>query len=326
MIARDKASFAGTVSVWGLQLLLALLLANLAASLIWAGAAPRRDAALARAAAGGVGPGAGGLIVDQQTLVTFDVFGRLEEAEPAVVQPVTQQVTRLNLELTGTRPSSNRALSSAFIRLPNDRQETFAEGQEIIRDVTLDSVYSSYVILNNRGVLERLDLEILGSVLPDLPQWRQGGEDLQAFDGVLETQGEGQTPTPSPTVAVDATDGEVSQDDSEDEPQSNMTLVGAPSEPIRLDNARELLQIVQFAPQQVDGQTRVVVSPVASAESFEALGLRTGDVVLTVNGESLSDEADLFGLFERLQKTSRFSVDVERDGEPVSIDYWVLPQ
>lgn len=75
-------------------------------------------------------------------------------------------------------------------------------------------------------------------------------------------------------------------------------------------------------PQQLAG--RISVLPVAGggfrvragrdAELFTALGLHANDVVVSVNGQPLNNEADVMALFQSINPDQRLAITVRRDG------------
>lgn len=86
------------------------------------------------------------------------------------------QVTSLNLKLHGVFAAPN-GLSAMAILTVDGQDQAIATGHEIVPGVMLDAVAPDHVILINRGVRERLDLEALGRPLTladgDIPVTRQ---------------------------------------------------------------------------------------------------------------------------------------------------------
>ncbi len=54
---------------------------------------------------------------------------------------------------------------------------------------------------------------------------------------------------------------------------------------------------------------------------FDALGVHPGDVIRRVNGEQVDTPNKALELFDRLRSTPRVTIDIERRGRPVTLDY-----
>ncbi len=79
-----------------------------------------------------------------------------------------------------------------------------------------------------------------------------------------------------------------------------------------------LSQDVQVAAQP-DGGFRL--SQVRSGSFFERIGLRTNEVVLRVDGRPINGVDDASAAYAWLRVTDKFTVDVMRDGRPVTLRY-----
>lgn len=149
-----------------LNLLLLLTLAALLAHWTWRFAAPvpPQPAADVRADIK--------LGTDLASLRAAKLFG---EATGAAGAPV-EQVTSLNLKLRGVFASLGSLPAMAILGVDGQDQAA-APGNEILPGVVLDAVAPDHVILLNRGVRERLDLEAMGLPLAlaggDIPVTRQ---------------------------------------------------------------------------------------------------------------------------------------------------------
>ncbi len=87
-----------------------------------------------------------------------------------------EQVTTLNLKLRGVFAAPG-GLSAMAILAVDGKDQAIATGYEVVPGVVLDAVAPDHVILLNRGVRERLELEALGRPLTlddgDVPVSRQ---------------------------------------------------------------------------------------------------------------------------------------------------------
>ena len=110
----------------------------------------------------------------------------------------------------------------------------------------------------------------------------------------------------------------------------------APPEPVQvvlpreavqtaIANLPELLSSAFAVPRyrEVEGGQRVIdgftVTQVKPAGAAEQLGLRTGDVILDVNGQSLDGMPTVMRLFGQLQATPQVTITVLRDGRRMSV-------
>ncbi|MDB4969541.1 MAG: ral secretion pathway protein GspC, partial [Myxococcales bacterium] len=83
-----------------------------------------------------------------------------------------------------------------------------------------------------------------------------------------------------------------------------------------------LSQNIQVAAQP-DGGFRL--AQVRAGSFFERIGLRTNDVVVRVDGRSINGVDDASAAYAWLRVTNRFSVEVVRDGRPMTLRYVVAP-
>ena len=61
------------------------------------------------------------------------------------------------------------------------------------------------------------------------------------------------------------------------------------------------------------------VYPGRDREQFTALGLRPGDLIKEIDGQSLTDPTQAMEIFQSLGTATQVSVTVERDGTPETI-------
>lgn len=265
-----------------------------------------------------VGSGAAGvgLDADLRALQIYNPFARASapEAVAVVAAPVVQ--TRLNLTLAYVNAVSDDPLAgSAGIRTSSStRERLYVVGDEISPGVTLHKVYDGYVELANRGVIERLAKEQQPSVITSVgptPTPEAGGGDTQAGAGEVVV-------APSQVTIVSGPVGTISAG----EPGGG--AAGGGDGPIELTSPGEFMLNVSVSPGvNSGGREGLILSPSGDVARFEALGFRRGDMLVRVDGVSIANVGDLYVMAEELAKTSRFSVELERDGVPVRVDYWV---
>lgn len=155
------------VSGWAvLNLALLFALAALLAHWTWRLAAPVPTPP-AQAARANLSLG-----TELETLRAARLFGTAA-AEPGAA---VEQVTSLNLKLRGVFAAQGEHPAAAIVNVDGQDQPVVA-GSEILPGVTLDAVAPDHVVLLNRGVRERLDLDAVGAPLTlesgDIPLTRQ---------------------------------------------------------------------------------------------------------------------------------------------------------
>ena len=85
-------------------------------------------------------------------------------------------------------------------------------------------------------------------------------------------------------------------------------------------NVSQLSDVIRPTPYFVDGQQQGYrVYPGRNRAQFTALGLRPGDLVKDIDGQSLSDPQQAMKIFQTLGSSSEVSVTVERNGQPETI-------
>ena len=82
-------------------------------------------------------------------------------------------------------------------------------------------------------------------------------------------------------------------------------------------NVARLADVIRPTPYFVNGQQQGYrVYPGRDRRQFAALGLRPGDLIKDIDGQSLTDPTEAMKIFQSLGSASQVSVTVERDGQP----------
>lgn len=85
-------------------------------------------------------------------------------------------------------------------------------------------------------------------------------------------------------------------------------------------NISNLSEVVRFSPWMQNGQPAGFrVYPGRNRQAFQKLGLRPGDIVKEIDGQSLNDQQAALKIFQSLGQAQQVSVTVERDGQPQSM-------
>lgn len=215
---------------------------------------------------------------------TDDSAGLLSGFDPffrlsGAAGPVT--VTSLNLKLFGIRQDQASGQGSAIIAASDGQQRSVAVGEEIEPGVTLKSVDFDSVTIS------------------------RGGADEQLF---MDQSQAPATVTPSAPAAPAAPTPPVVNPSSSVEP-------GGPPVPPSRPQPTEVSAVPRMNGTQLTG---VTVRPKGNGDGFRALGLASGDVVLSVNGRRIRSQEQARGMATQLA-SARVTLQVERDGRVVTL-------
>ncbi|MDJ0711932.1 MAG: type II secretion system protein GspC [Woeseiaceae bacterium] len=85
-------------------------------------------------------------------------------------------------------------------------------------------------------------------------------------------------------------------------------------------NLTKLTDVIRPTPYLVNGQQAGYrVYPGRNREQFAALGLRPGDLIKDIEGQSLTDPSQAMQIFQSLGTAEQVSVTIERNGQPQTI-------
>ncbi len=195
------------------------------------------------------------------------------------------QLPLSSLNLVLTGVMAQGKSSFAFLSINGGPETPFAIGQEITAGATLEAVYTDRIVLRRGAALESVLLKDSEATLPT---------------GSIVTARPGGT-----NNAVRLLGGGVYGVDRQALTQ-NLT-------------AQTLSQA-----SVTSSASGLVVRDVQSGSMFEELGLRTGDVVRTINGQpvrSLDDLARIYGQLTGASQTAPIAVEVIRSGKTEVLQY-----
>lgn len=218
-----------------------------------------------------------------EAIAQAHLFGeaKAEDDEPAPPPEPTEnlQDTRLALTLKGTMAGNDDEYTRAMIEDNRNEVKVYSVGDSVTSGTTLHSVFPDRVVLNRNGVLEALRLP------KDLPT--------------------SSAPVRSRPVATRTAQAPV-EDNSGGGLQEAIT-----------QNAAKLADVIRPTPYFVGGQQQGYrVYPGRDRRQFAALGLRPGDLIKDIDGQSLSDPQQAMQIFQNLGTADQVSVTVERNGQP----------
>ena len=87
-------------------------------------------------------------------------------------------------------------------------------------------------------------------------------------------------------------------------------------------NVNELMKQVKIRPHTENGQAAgLMLSSIQRGSIFRRMGLRSGDVITGVNGNSLVSVDDALKIYENMKSSSNMSIEIKRRGRNRTIDY-----
>ncbi len=91
-----------------------------------------------------------------------------------------------------------------------------------------------------------------------------------------------------------------------------------------LENPSALAREARFRPNIKDGKTRgFKILAVRTNSLFGKIGLKNGDVLRSVNGMELNSLDGVLTIYSKLRSSSSLSLDIQRRGKPISLNYTV---
>lgn len=226
------------------------------------------------------GSGGDNFTTDVDAISNAHIFGIASvddvSAAPVVAVVEADRDTRLNLALKGTIANTAEASAIAIISDGGKDEKVYAIGDPVTATAKLHAVYADRVVLNENGVLTNLKLP------KDFPA---GSASMRSAPALTNVQ------------------------PVEDDTQSIQSVLA--------QNVSSLSDVIRPTPYFVDGQQQGYrVYPGRNRAQFTALGLRPGDLVKEIDGQSLSDQSQAMQIFQSLGSADQVSVTVERDGQP----------
>lgn len=220
----------------------------------------------------------------------YHLFGDAKKTLVTQQKMIDAPETRLRLTLKGILDSTNDSEALAIISSSKGQDKTYRIGDKVTGGAVLHAVYADRVILKRNGKLETLRLP-----KPKI--------DSQAFL---------RSPVKSQALARVASNSLSSSNQSQSQHLRRMrdTLLKDPS---------KMWQQVRINPVMKNGQVHGYTMMHNDKKIMKALNIKTTDVVTSINGQSLSDPATLYGLMSSLSTQQTLELGIERNGQPQTI-------
>ncbi|OHT20153.1 type II secretion system protein N [Edaphosphingomonas haloaromaticamans] len=228
-----------------------------------------------------VGPVGGWRAADRAVGAPVSILGAFDPFFRLADTQGPVAVTALDIKLFGTRADQASGRGSAIIGLPDGSQASFAVGEELLPGVTLKAVGFDNITVQRGGTDEMVYLD-----------------QSTPAEAVAQAGAEGAAGVPSPAVAAG----------------DNYDAKGPAPAPLPLMD--ETAAMPRLRNGAVDG---VVLQPKGGGNAFRAAGFQPGDVLMSVDGQPVSDAGGAARLQSRLQQGGDIPVEVERGGRIVSL-------
>ena len=212
------------------------------------------------------------------TVPQLHVFGEADKEPVAIDQPIEAPDTRLRLELTGLFASSDPKQSLAIISEKNGKDESYRIGDTVPQNATLHEIYADRVILRRLGKLETLRL-------------KEPAEQLEI----------GRSAAPASRDrgnAIQRTSPKLKdiQEMYKTDPQS-------------------LFRQLRITPVTENGRITGYRFSHNDRAFMQEIGLTTADIIIAVNGVSVSDSGKLFAMMKDADQLGEVNLTILRDGQ-----------
>ncbi|GAB3250586.1 type II secretion system protein N [Chitinimonas naiadis] len=271
-----------------LNAVLLLIVAWLAAGLIWQVFAPRAAAPVAAPA------------VASQRPVTQDMSplnALFSEQAGGDTQP-----SSLSAKLRGVIASETPA--AAVFERPGQSSVAVRTGEELEPGVRLLEVAADYVVLDNRGRRERLELDAKAAAAGVMP---------------ADTA---PPPPSSPLITPAAVPAPMAQRPPMPPPQAGRGGDERSLSRQALVAGMQGLNVADWSRGLADAPGGgIAVESAASQPLSGPLGLQSGDVLKSVNGATLARKGDISALYGAFSSAPAIHIEILRNGTPMSLRY-----
>ena len=219
-------------------------------------------------------------------LLSANLFGQADVAAGQNLSPSSIPLTSLNLVLTGVMVGGTN--NFAFISINGSNETAFGLGDEILAGATLHAVYPDRAILRRGGALESLVLK----------------DSLALPEGAIITSP--QYRNDAPLAGIRGSGNSFSVERS--------TLTQQMQKP-------EFLSQALMVPNAGGG---FLVREIQPGSVYEKLGVRTGDVIRSVNGQAINNMEEVMKLYQQLggiNQVGNVAIEVTRGGRTESLQY-----
>jgi general secretion pathway protein C len=219
-------------------------------------------------------------------LLSANLFGQVDVTAGQGMSPSSIPLTSLNLVLTGVMVGGTT--NFAFISINGSNETSFGIGDEVLAGATLHAVYPDRAVLRRGGALESLMLK----------------DNLALPEGSIVTSPQYRNDVPLAGIRGSGSNFTVERN----------TLTQQMQKP-------EFLTQALMVPNAGGG---FLVREIQPGSVYEKLGVRTGDVIRSVNGQPINNMEEVMKLYQQLggiNRVGNLAIEVTRGGRTESLQY-----
>ncbi len=230
------------------------------------------------------------------------LFGLFEiKKPPPKIEAAAAPETRLNLKLRGVFASQNKELARAIIADARGDDQSYAIGDQVPGGAVLNDVFEDRVILDRNGQLETLKLPV------------------ESTPGEIPSTAAITRGIPNPTADMESAPGMPAPID---------TATADTSQILRhyrdalINDPQSVMGLVRVQPYNKDGKLEGYrIRPGNDRQLLTKFGLRSGDIVKSVNGVPMDNPIKALEILRDLSTATSVTVDIERNGTPQSFTF-----
>jgi type II secretion system protein C len=196
------------------------------------------------------------------------------------------QPTSLNLRLKGVYAAEGNFSGFAILSVDGRPDVGVITGSEIKPGIKLNAVNADHVLIAHDGIVERVNL-VAGRLAPVVPGQLAGGQ-------------------PVHVQALSPNNFSVSRNEF-------TSLLSDPR------------QVAMLALLGTSAGGGIVVNDAADSALINKLGLKQGDIIQKINGQTVAGKDDLLKIAMQSPATNEVSVEGTRNGQPLRLTYNVQP-
>lgn len=234
----------------------------------------------------------------------------------AVQQPVV--VSRLAVQVQGVLASDDPRRSVVLLKY-RGREMTLSVGDELEAGIQLVEIHADYLVFNRQGQLEQVALQ-LGAAAPGAATANLLDRSSDAVAARPAQASSGRSRNASPAQAASSNVPSAPINESVVGTRALEETFGPNFRESLIRDPLQLMKYVTLAPHSEGGQLQGFrLQPGSDTSLFSHFGLQPGDLLVAVDGVSVTDTPAMMGLHGRLQSASSLEVDLIRNNESLRI-------
>jgi len=267
-------------------------------------------------------------------IANLNLFGKYEPAKVVEeTRPVVVPETKLNLKLRGVFASKDPNAARAIIADARGDEDSYRIGSEVPGGAVLTEIHPDHVIIKHNGRYETLKLPV--------EEGQEGGAGSRSSMTGSSYSPAGASPM-SRTSAMRSSSsgshtdsasnagspgggggGNVDIEQLSSSVADNAELLGQYRTAL-LNNPNSVMGLINVGPYEKDGQlVGYRIRPGKDRALLQRFGLRSGDVVTSVNGVPMNNPVKALEVLRDLSSASQITVDIDRNGTPQTFTFQI---